>query len=194
MRVGKSPWSRLAVRLTMRRPSLVGWSLRRTPPPPFTWMSMNRVQGSFAGVDGPRLRSPKVMLSIRPCEILTDPGRAQRTVKKLRGNSERGSSVAICIDPGMRHGLVRRVPDKTSASYDTKALGDPERTSVNFQGTKGTRIWIDGGGTRCRARIETKPAGYSVQRARGLPRRGLASRRPGGPPWRPLKRPPHRPD
>src|SRR2546421_11864990 len=40
----------------------------------------------------------------------------------------------------------------------------------------------------------TKTAGYSVQRVRAPPRRELASRRPGGPSWKPLKRQPHRPD
>src|SRR6266566_2636008 len=38
----------------------------------------------------------------------------------------------------------------------------------------------------------TKTAGYSVQRVRAPPRRELASRRPGGPSWKPLKRQPHR--
>src|SRR5204863_6697901 len=52
-------------------------SLRRTPPPPFTWTSIkpgarNTSAGSWIAARA--AGSPKVTLWIRPCEILTEPG------------------------------------------------------------------------------------------------------------------------
>ena len=73
----------------------------------FTWMSINpgaRIASAGMWIEARASASPKVMLSTRPCEILTDPGPRMSAPSKMCCAAivrEEEPAWPICIDPRM---------------------------------------------------------------------------------------------
>src|SRR5690348_1266494 len=109
-------------------------------------MSMNpgaRIASRGRWIEARASASPKLVLSIRPCEILTDPGPCMAAPSKMCRAAivtEEDPAWPISIAPRMAnggHGPVRRVPYKISYVHQTDLVRTLSQTlALTLHGNK----------------------------------------------------------